>query len=277
MTKNICLEANHESYHYIYKSVINKQKAFYDDFDRYQFMKLSRQAKEKFNLKFLAFCLTNNQYHLLVQTNKINLSKTMEYIEDRYKKYFRQKYQLQKNPSLKFLKQNKENIQEDLNHISRVLDYIHLKPVNEGFCQHPEHFRWSSYLSYKNHQDYFDLLNLEELKNYFQRYSSNDLVQVQNHIQWSIQSKSKTNTLINSKAMKEHLSEYKVDYSTYKKLFAYCLLEWTELDSLDLENELQMQASSIRELKNNVKFEIEDNNQLLENLIYNVRKNFGLF
>jgi hypothetical protein len=83
--------------------------------------------------------------------------------------------------------------------------------------------------------------------------------------------------IVNSQIMREHLKEYQVDESIKKKLYTYCLLEWTELDSYDLEKELKIKASTIRKMKSDIKFEIEENNHLLQNLIYNVRKSLELF
>lgn len=276
MAQQKCLDQENTFYH-VYNRGVNKQNIFLDDFDRYYFLKLCRKTKEKFNINIHAFCLMSNHYHLLVHTTKANLSKTMKYLGERYAKYFIQKYKVLKKSGHTFMGRYGRKIIQDENYMKTLLNYIHLNPVKDGFCTHPEYFRWSSYISYKNNHDYFNLINLQELKIHFKEYSSNDLVQIQNHIQEINPSELKITTVINSEQMKAHLSEYKVDNVTYKKLLTYCLLEWTELDSYDLEQELDMQASSIRKLKSNVKFEIEDNNQLLENLIYNVRKNFGLF
>lgn len=276
MAQQKCLDQENSFYH-VYNRGVNKQNIFLEDYDRYYFLKLCRKAKEKFNIKIHAFCLMNNHYHLLVHTTKANLSKTMKYLGERYAKYFVQKYKALKKSGHTFMGRYGRKIIQDDSYMKTLLNYIHLNPVKDGFSSHPEYFRWSSYMSYKNNQDLFKFIDLQELRVHFKEYSSNDLVEIQNHIQEINPSELKITTIINSEQMRAHLSEYKVDNVTYKKLVSYCLLEWTELDSYDLEKELDMQASSIRKLKSNVKFELEDNNQLLENLVYNVRKHFGLF
>ena len=57
----------------------NEQKdIFYDDQDRLLFLKIIGEMSERFEIDIFAYVLMGNHYHLLLKTNRANLSKSMQ-------------------------------------------------------------------------------------------------------------------------------------------------------------------------------------------------------
>lgn len=276
MPHQTCLDLEN-SYYHVYNRGVNKQNIFLDSFDRFYFIKLCRLSIEKFELTIHGFCLMNNHYHLLIHTKQANLSKVMKYIGESYAKYYTQKYKDLKKSGHVFMGRYGRKVIDTDEYLKTVLTYIHLNPVKDSFCKHPGEYQWSSYNSYLKQKDLFNFTNINQVKQYFQPYLDNDHPIIYNHIMNTKDLEFRTKKIINSEIMKEHLREYKLDESTFKKLYTYCLLEWTELDSKDLEAELKMTSANIRKIKSNLRFELEENNHLLQNLIYSVRKSLQLF
>ena len=114
-------------------------------------------------IKFLAYCIMPDHYHLLVKILKENcLSKYINDVENSYSRFFNLKFK-RKGPlwqsSFKSV-QIKSN--EQLLHVSR---YIHLNPTTANLVDKPEDWIFSSYKYY---------LNSFILNNYLIEISIND-------------------------------------------------------------------------------------------------------
>lgn len=201
----------------------------------------------------------------------------MKFIGESYAKYFIQKYKSIKKSGHVFMGRYGRKIIDSNDYMKTLLNYIHLNPVKDYLCNNPQEHKWSSYNSYLKEQDIFNFLELFYLKEHFQKHLNHDLAEINNQLLEISKLNIESKTLIDSELMKEHLSEYLLDQNTFKKLYTYCLLEWTELNSNDLAKELNTNPTNIRKIKSNLKFELEENNHLLQNLIFNVRKSLGLF
>lgn len=277
MARQQCLDKEN-SYYHVYNRGVNKQNIFLDDFDRYYFLKLCRKALPKYEAKIHAFCLMHNHYHLLIYTSKANLSKTMKYIGETFSRYYLSKYKSLNKSGHTFMSRYGRKIIQTDEYMETLISYIHLNPVKDRFVEHPSHYRWSSYNSYRSEKDQFNLLDINTLKDFFYPLIDLDSIESQNKtLEFNLKYLEGSKKIIDSDIMKNHLQEYRVDQKTFNKLYTYCLLEWTEFDSTDLGLELGLKSSTIRKMKSDIKFEIEENNHLLQNLIYSVRKSLELF
>lgn len=104
--------------------------------------------KEKPLVKFLAYCIMPDHYHLLVKILKENyLSKYINNIENSYTRFFNIKFK-RKGPLWQSrFKMVKIKSNEQLLHVSR---YIHLNPTTSNLVQKPEEWNFSSYKYYLN-------------------------------------------------------------------------------------------------------------------------------
>ncbi len=67
----------------------NEQKdIFYDDPDRVVFLKTIGEMSERFEIDVFAYVLMGNHYHLLLKTNRSNLSKSMQWLGVTYTRRF---------------------------------------------------------------------------------------------------------------------------------------------------------------------------------------------
>jgi putative transposase len=67
----------------------NEQKdIFYDDQDRLLFLKTIVEMSERFEIDVFAYVLMGNHYHLLLKTNRANLSKSMQWLGVTYTRRF---------------------------------------------------------------------------------------------------------------------------------------------------------------------------------------------
>lgn len=97
-------------------------------------------------LKFIAYCIMPDHYHLLIKAlvdNKI--SKYISDVENSYTRYFNIKFN-RKGPLWQSrFKSVKIRNNEQLIHVSR---YIHLNPTTSNFVLNPEDWPYSSYKEY---------------------------------------------------------------------------------------------------------------------------------
>ena len=79
------------TYHIMLRG-INKGRIFYNDKDRKKFIKVLRNAKERYDFKIYAYCLMNNHIHIIIFDQKSLLPKIMQSIAITYALYFNKKY-----------------------------------------------------------------------------------------------------------------------------------------------------------------------------------------
>lgn len=56
---------------------------FYDDRDRLKFLEVIGEMAENNEVDIFAYVLMSNHYHILLRTNRANLSKSMQCVDDR--------------------------------------------------------------------------------------------------------------------------------------------------------------------------------------------------
>ena len=66
------------AYYHVLSRGNNQQVIFLSDRDRNTFLKTLARLSERFEVDILAFVLMDNHYHLLLRTNRANLSKSMQ-------------------------------------------------------------------------------------------------------------------------------------------------------------------------------------------------------
>ncbi len=81
-------------YHVMLRS-INRMQLFYDDDDRHEFIERLIRYKERFKFSLLAWSLMGNHVHLLIKSQKADLSSIMKRLALSYSHYYRAKYDWQ--------------------------------------------------------------------------------------------------------------------------------------------------------------------------------------
>lgn len=113
---------------------------FYEDLDKYIFLRKCSESAQKYDTKILEFVIMDNHVHLQLLTQ--NVTEFMRNLLNRYSKWYNLKYgikgQLFCSPFNSAIKRNEEWI------VNSML-YILQNPLATGVYKHPKDFFWSSY------------------------------------------------------------------------------------------------------------------------------------
>ena len=125
-------------------------------------------TKEAVNpIKFLAFCIMPDHYHLLLRINTSNfLSHYINQIENSYSRYFNTKYKRRGPLWQNVFRSRKILNNEQLLHVSR---YIHLNPTSSNLIDKPDNWSFSSYKNYLNNdflKEYLTEISITSSKEY---------------------------------------------------------------------------------------------------------------
>lgn len=118
---------------------------FFDDDDRHMFLDVVEQGAERFEIEVFAYVLMGNHYHLLIRTNRANLSKAMQWLGVTYTRRLNDKHL--RNGHL-FQGRFKSIIVQNDAYLMQLSCYIHRNPLRAGIVKRLASYRWSSYRAY---------------------------------------------------------------------------------------------------------------------------------
>ncbi len=128
-------------YHVIARGNV-KQNIFLEDRDRRKFLMWLEDACESHNLICHAYCLMDNHYHLLLETNDANLSVAMRDLNGNYSQWFNV---IHDRVGHVLQGRYKAFVIEKETYLFEVARYIVLNPVRAGLIDRPQDWKWSSY------------------------------------------------------------------------------------------------------------------------------------
>jgi len=135
-----------------------RQDIFVDDRDRLLFIDLIGEMAVRFEIDVYAWVLMGNHYHLLLKTNRANLSKSMQWFGANYT----QKYNIRhKRSGHLFQGRFKSFLIENDSYLMRLSCYIHRNPLRAGIVKRLADYPWSSYPVYANGKKPPDWLKTE--------------------------------------------------------------------------------------------------------------------
>lgn len=118
-----------------------REKIFLEKEDYLTMLWLLKDAAERFDLKFHAFCLLPNHTHFLLETTQDNLSQAMHSIFFRYGMRYNRKYERRGHI---FGGAYRQAVCLDNSYFLTASVYIHLNPVRAGLAEKARDYRWSS-------------------------------------------------------------------------------------------------------------------------------------
>lgn len=144
MTRAWRIEYERALYHVLSRG--NEQgDIFFDDEDRLTFLEVLGEMSERFEVDIFAYVLMGNHYHLLIRTNRANLSKSMQWFGATYTKRFNIKHY---RTGHLFQGRFKNIIVQNDAYLNRLSYYIHRNPLRAKLVTRLIDYRWSSYPSY---------------------------------------------------------------------------------------------------------------------------------
>jgi REP element-mobilizing transposase RayT len=131
-----------------------RRRTFRDDADRQQFMAMLEQVVQEHGLRVHGYCLMPNHYHLLVETPRANLSRSIGWLQTTYTIRFNRRH---RRSGHLFQGRFKAHLVEVDSYAMELLRYVHLNPVRPRDRQVPvprersvalRQYPWSSHRAY---------------------------------------------------------------------------------------------------------------------------------
>lgn len=118
------------------------QKIFVDDEDRHFFLEWMGKIAQRFHWKCHAYCLMQDHYHLVIETDDANLSAGMRELNGTYTQRYNRRYELQ-GPVMQG--RFKAILLERETCLLQVCRHVVLNPLRVKEVRQLEKYRWSSY------------------------------------------------------------------------------------------------------------------------------------
>jgi REP element-mobilizing transposase RayT len=133
-----------ELYHVLSRG--NERKdIFHDDRDRLTFTDAIGQMADNYDVDIFAYVLMSTHYHILLSTNRANLSKSMQWLALTYTRRFNNRHI---RSGHLFQGRFKNIIVENDVYLMRFSCYIHRNPLRAGIVSRLVEYPWSSYKGY---------------------------------------------------------------------------------------------------------------------------------
>lgn len=141
MARPLRIEYPGAFYHIIQRG--NERKdIFISEQDRVKFYEYLAALHTRYKVNIHTYCLMNNHYHLILETENANLTKAMHYLNTSYTVYFNVK---RKRAGHLFQGRYKAILVEADEYLHQLSRYIHLNPVRVGLVKDPVNYPHSSY------------------------------------------------------------------------------------------------------------------------------------
>jgi putative transposase len=129
------------AFYHVYSRGNQKQPIFYNDEDRFFFIRVLRDAQKRLDAVWCLFCFMANHYHLGLETPAGNLSRIMHFVNSAYTVHLNKKHE---RCGHLFQGRFKAILVQADRYARTLTKYIHGNPVRKGLLEAPEEYEWSS-------------------------------------------------------------------------------------------------------------------------------------
>ena len=141
MARSLRLQFPGAIYHITSRSNARKS-IFKENEDRNTFLETLLKTNERYHWICHAYCLMDNNYHLLIETPKSNLSLGMRQLNGIYTQSFNRRHRVVGHV---IQGRFKGILIEKESYLLELSRYVVLNPVRAKAVTHPSHWKWSSY------------------------------------------------------------------------------------------------------------------------------------
>jgi len=137
------IEDKNAIYHIIGKGVEGID-IFTDDVDRNKFLQLLQKMVNFHKIHLFSYVLMDTHFHLLLKTEKANLSQAMQFLNSSYAHWFNYKHMRKGHL---FQDRYKSYLILNFQYLLNISSYISLNPVEAGMvdASEPEKYKWGSF------------------------------------------------------------------------------------------------------------------------------------
>ena len=122
----------------------NRSSIFEKKENKAEYLNIIKRYKKKYNFKLYAYCIMDNHAHLLIEVDKVPLSKIMQGIQQVYTQNYNKDY---KRTGHVFEQRYKAIICDKDSYLLNLIRYIHMNPVQAGMAKGLK-YKWSSHNKY---------------------------------------------------------------------------------------------------------------------------------
>ena len=122
-----------------------RQDIFLDDKDRAIYLERLEHYRKRYDCQLYAYVLMSNHVHLLIETQKIPLSKIMQGLQFTYTQYYNRHH---RTVGHIFQGRYKAILCDRDSYLLELVRYIHLNPARLQRPKDPWKYRWSSHRAY---------------------------------------------------------------------------------------------------------------------------------
>ncbi len=133
------------AYYHVLSRGNEQREIFKDDEDRELFLELVGEMADRFEIEIYAYVLMTNHYHIILKTNKANLSESMQWFGLTYSRRYNIRH---KRSGHLFQGRFKSFLIENDAYLTQLSCYIHRNPLRAGITNRLSDYQWSSYLTY---------------------------------------------------------------------------------------------------------------------------------
>jgi REP element-mobilizing transposase RayT len=133
------------AYYHVLSRGNEKGNIVVDHKDRMRFLETLGQFSDKYQIDIYAYVLMDNHYHLILKTQKANLSLAMQWFGLTYTRRFNIRHN---RSGHLFQGRFKCMLIENDRYLMQLSCYIHRNPLRAGMVKRLIDYRWSSYLAY---------------------------------------------------------------------------------------------------------------------------------
>ena len=122
-----------------------RQDIFRDDQDRTTYLERVEHYSKRYDFRLYAYVLMSNHVHLLIETQRIPLSKIMQGIQFTYTQYYNRRH---RTVGHLFQGRYKAILCDRESYLLELVRYIHLNPARVRKPNDPWKYPWSSHRAY---------------------------------------------------------------------------------------------------------------------------------
>jgi REP element-mobilizing transposase RayT len=152
------------AYYHILSRGNERRDIFYDDEDRKMFLDTVGETAQRFDVDVFAFVLMTNHYHLLIRTNRANLSKAMQWLGLTYSRRLNNRHY---RSGHLFQGRFKSILVENDAYVLELSCYIHRNPIRAKMVRRLIGYKWSSYPVYAYGRNGPEWLKTDLILSYF--------------------------------------------------------------------------------------------------------------
>ena len=117
---------------------IRRLEIFQDEFDYQVFLEILKKESEQKRCSIHAYCLITNHFHLLAETQNVEIGKFMKSLAGKYAMYYNHRHSYKGHV---FEDRYKSCLVETDEYFLQTSRYIHLNPVKAKMTEHPEDYK----------------------------------------------------------------------------------------------------------------------------------------